>query len=480
MHRRLPTPLLLPLLVVLSACPADSDAKPLAKVAEGAAERTAQALADRAGPVVLPGPSFEDPWPFPTASEALKGKTVPAAANPDVEVAMATNFDAVVFNRVRSGRYHIGTIRRGTTLPIVGQVEDKRCSKGRWIELEGGGFICEGLGFRVEKSPAPEDQREPDLSSPLPYRYASVKKGQPVLRLTALPTKKQLENLEGSGLVQEVMEGDYFVGIDRVEEVAGRRFVRTIRGHYVEEKYLEELPPSAMHGELLEEGGMTLPIAFVLDPEVPLWCLGSDAEVCGHAEKHARFKVLGQREVDGVTLIRGEKYGVDTKHVRVAREIPRPDHIPAGAKWVHFDLAEQTMVAYEGDRPVMATLISSGRDPFRTPTGDWKTDRLYLTKTMRGKDPVDGIYDVEEVPWVLFYFRGYAAHGAYWHNDFGRVRSHGCTNLAPLDARWLYEWSSHQAPELWHATFLGAGMSVHFTNEAHEAVAGSTGTDVGS
>src|SRR5690606_31464974 len=320
---------------------------------------------------VLPGPSFEDPWPFPSAPEALKGKTVPAA-HADREVAMATNFDAVVFNRVRSGRYHIGTIRRGTTLPIVGQVESKRCSKGRWIELEGGGFICEGLGFRVEKNPSPEDQREPDLSQVLPYRFASVKKGQPVLRLSALPTEAQLGNLSGSGLVQEVMEGDYFVGIDRVEEVAGRRFVRTVRGHYVEEKYLEELPPSAMHGELLGEGGMTLPIAFVLDDEVPLWCLEDGAEVCGHAEKHARFKVVGQREVNGVTLVRGERFGVDAEQVRVARQIPRPESVGADEKWVHLDLAEQTMIAYEGDRPVMATLISSGRDPFRTPAGTWR------------------------------------------------------------------------------------------------------------
>src|SRR5690606_41101058 len=86
---------------------------------------------------------------------------------------------------------------------------------------------------------------------------------------------------------------------------------------------------------------------------------------------------------------------------------------------------------------------------------------------MRGKDPVDGVYDVEEVPWALFYFRGYAIHGAYWHNNFGRVRSHGCTNLAPLDARWLYEWSSHQVPEGWHPTFLSQDRKSTRLNSSH-------------
>jgi hypothetical protein len=70
---------------------------------------------------------------------------------------------------------------------------------------------------------------------------------------------------------------------------------------------------------------------------------------------------------------------------------------------------------------------------------------------MRGEDPVDGPYEVEEVPWTMYYSGGYALHGAYWHDQFGRVRSHGCTNLAPADARWLLRWTDPPLPAGWHS-----------------------------
>jgi hypothetical protein len=69
---------------------------------------------------------------------------------------------------------------------------------------------------------------------------------------------------------------------------------------------------------------------------------------------------------------------------------------------------------------------------------------------MDGSDPVDGDFEVEEVPWTMYYWGSFALHGAYWHDDFGQVRSHGCTNLAPADARWLFEWSSPSVPDGWH------------------------------
>jgi hypothetical protein len=71
---------------------------------------------------------------------------------------------------------------------------------------------------------------------------------------------------------------------------------------------------------------------------------------------------------------------------------------------------------------------------------------------MSGDDPVDGPYDIGEVPWVMYYKDSFAVHGAYWHDVFGVTRSHGCTNLAPADARWLLLWTVRQG---------GHGLPLH-------------------
>jgi hypothetical protein len=46
---------------------------------------------------------------------------------------------------------------------------------------------------------------------------------------------------------------------------------------------------------------------------------------------------------------------------------------------------------------------------------------------------------------------------AYWHDDFGHARSHGCINLAPIDARYVFFWSSPSVPGHWHAAYSGSG-----------------------
>jgi lipoprotein-anchoring transpeptidase ErfK/SrfK len=60
-------------------------------------------------------------------------------------------------------------------------------------------------------------------------------------------------------------------------------------------------------------------------------------------------------------------------------------------------------------------------------------------------------YAMEDVPWVLFFKNGFGLHGAFWHDSFGHVRSHGCVNLTPLDAERLFYWSSPRLPAGWTA-----------------------------
>lgn len=106
-------------------------------------------------------------------------------------------------------------------------------------------------------------------------------------------------------------------------------------------------------------------------------------------------------------------------------------------KWIEVVIAEQRLTAWENGRAVMSTLVSTGAQHTPTPRGTFRIYRKYAKQRMRGPD-----YDLPNVPYVM-YFRhgGYALHGAYWHTDFGRPRSHGCVNLPIHAAAWLYRWA---------------------------------------
>ncbi len=77
----------------------------------------------------------------------------------------------------------------------------------------------------------------------------------------------------------------------------------------------------------------------------------------------------------------------------------------------------------------------------------WLKESEADMKGLNGEDP----YSVATVPWTQFFSpeKGLALHTAYWHDVFGTRRSHGCVNLAPRDARWLYFWSDPQVPPGW-------------------------------
>lgn len=111
------------------------------------------------------------------------------------------------------------------------------------------------------------------------------------------------------------------------------------------------------------------------------------------------------------------------------------------AKWIEVDLSEQSLRAWEFNRLVFWTLVSTGLPIYPTPTGMYQVYVKLRSERMRGGTPGIDYYDLPNVPHTMYFYRGYALHGAYWHNNFGRPMSHGCVNL-PLDAAaWLYDWT---------------------------------------
>lgn len=118
-------------------------------------------------------------------------------------------------------------------------------------------------------------------------------------------------------------------------------------------------------------------------------------------------------------------------------------------KHIHTDTATQSVMAFEDDQAVLTARCSSGGKGTRTPLGDFKTFHKGPTihMTNDGEAGAGEGYDLPGVPWVSFFTgTGVSFHGTYWHNDYGKPRSHGCVNLTPADAKFLYRWTMPVVP----------------------------------
>jgi lipoprotein-anchoring transpeptidase ErfK/SrfK len=115
-------------------------------------------------------------------------------------------------------------------------------------------------------------------------------------------------------------------------------------------------------------------------------------------------------------------------------------------KWIDVSLTEQRLRAYEGNKVVMEFPISSGKW-YKTPTGTWNI--WYKTRSQRmkgGSKELGTFYDLPNVPSNMFFYKGYALHGAYWHNNFGHPMSHGCVNEPLANAKEIFEWAGPVVP----------------------------------
>ena len=138
--------------------------------------------------------------------------------------------------------------------------------------------------------------------------------------------------------------------------------------------------------------------------------------------------------------------------------------VPEALKYVHVDTATQSVTAFEGENAVLTARCSSGGKGTKTPLGDFRTYHKGPTihMTNDGAAGAGQGYDLPGVPWVTFFTStGVSFHGTYWHNDYGTPRSHGCVNLLPEDAKFLYRWTSPFVPlDTQYLHLMGTGTRV--------------------
>ena len=118
----------------------------------------------------------------------------------------------------------------------------------------------------------------------------------------------------------------------------------------------------------------------------------------------------------------------------------------SGEHWIDVDLSQQRVYAYAGDTVVNSFVVSTGTWQTPTVTGEFK-----IWIKLRYTDMSGPGYYLPDVPYTMYFYKGYGLHGTYWHNNFGTPMSHGCVNLSIPDAEWLYNFSS-----------VGTVVNVHY------------------
>jgi hypothetical protein len=400
------------------------------------------------------------------------------------------------------------------------------CSEG-WYRVEPDGYVCAGktTTFDPHHPIIRLASVQPDRSLALPYAYGSSRYPTPPL-YTRIPTKEQQQIaeqdlvgharknfgsvwvdaadtpppqlLEDGSLIPRPygyprLEHDFMTGralgksafafIDMFE-AEGRRWGLTADLSLLPLDRLTPVQGSEFNGVQLSEGA-TLPVAFVRSRAQHVYeAIFSPEKVESEEEtkpiafqpKRAitfreSFHLTGKSHKLQGSVFLETREGTYIKDHPLVVKIERRGNLPKWAKdsrsWIDVSILNQTLVAYKGETPIFATLVSTGRDGLGDPEtthstvqGVFLIHTKHVTSTMSG-NAADDEFDLRDVPYVQYFQGGYAFHAAFWHDGFGHPRSHGCVNLSPPDARYLFSLTDPPVPLRWHSALSRQGTLVH-------------------
>jgi len=396
----------------------------------------------------------------------------------------------------------IGTVAIDTRVGWVQTAKGKGCDRP-WIEIRPRGWIC---GDYVEPSRKPAYGQEVphlDRGELVPGIYGKVTAPSSVTYVLEKPEKKKRSRKDARSARGEakrkdaearkapktseerrrsgpqdgdddvatppapprMVEGKPLVGsvnVRQYEEVTigGRQYWKIDKkdNEYVLKQAITPHHPSLYGGARLgDDTGGTVPLVFVWPRYGAALAWTTNTAIGGGANRQLPARTpwpILETASDAAGKPTAYRIGavewIAAADARVFQPAPPPPMIQSGERWIDVDVESQILVAYEGGLPVYATLVSSGGTTTPTETGVyrmWLKESEADMKGLNGEDP----YSVATVPWTQFFSpeKGLALHTAYWHDQFGTRRSHGCVNLAPRDARWLYFWSDPQVPPGW-------------------------------
>lgn len=274
-----------------------------------------------------------------------------------------------------------------------------------------------------------------------PYRGLTPGAYAHIITATAPVYRNPFDALAGLPPLRRYETGYDFVSLMGQVTVDGQLFYQINRGEYMPAADLNPVQPSSFQGRFLSAAPAS-PVGWIIST-VQLSATPGQRPAPGapFAGRYQAFDVLGvQRVGDWNWYLIGPNQWVEQRSVALVQPTP-----PGGASGtvIAVDTYEQSLGVYVDGRLIFATLVSSGSHYFPTRPGTFHVwAKLYAGK-MSGSYLPDrrDYYTLEDVPWILYYDGDRALHGAYWHDNFGIRTSHGCVNLAPLDARWLFNFA---------------------------------------
>jgi hypothetical protein len=323
-----------------------------------------------------------------------------------------------------------------------------------------------------------------DVDASVPWYLREYDGGKPEVTLD------ELRELDSAGPVEKRMIKGFYVSLDKEMREFNAKWWKTIDGYYIPFERLYVPPmPTQFHGvwlnrdpdptfnattvdaglPALPEGRIDkLPVAFVVY-KTPRFKPSDDGKKMVRDDWAGRFTVVGltgvKKSVDHQSYMEtNDGYWLREDLITVTRPGPPPEGLKPGEKWIDINLKNQTLVAFEGDKPVYATLLSSGKrdlknkeNDHQTHNGSYRIREKHVAATMDADTATDGPYSIQDVPWIQYFNGSIALHGAFWHSNFGHTKSHGCVNLSPWDAKALFAWTDPPLPPGWHG--------VHATTE---------------
>jgi L,D-transpeptidase-like protein len=313
------------------------------------------------------------------------------------------------------------------------------------------------------------DTGDPDAGADIPWWEKESPDGGP-------PTITLEDLQENGGPIARRMVKGFFLSLDHEFEAAGTKWWKTVANMSAPfDRILLAKPLTDLHGVWLGKDDATfatkdvparridkLPVGFVLHGS-KRWVLDANhkqATIAPTGGPINRFSAVGltgeKARVGGIEYWEtDEGWWLRSIDGTKTEPGPPPDKLGEHDKWIDVNLKRQTLVAFEGTTPVFATIFSSGRNEHETTPGSFRIREKHIAATMDGDAELaaDGPYSIEDVPYIQYFNGSYALHGAFWHAAFGSVKSHGCVNLAPWDAKALFGWTDPQLPEGWHAAF---------------------------
>lgn len=380
-------------------------------------------------------------WPQGVSADAAVGSSA-APAPPWAKSIEVVNDGAPVMLEANSSSRRRGTVGAGTRLGFTRRVFGEGCSTGVWYETSDRLFICEG---HVQPSASPPGAKRDGLTGPgarLPQRYAFVRFDG--TRAYAHPSDYFRNDYS------EALGKGYGIVITGEQVYEGVEFIRTRRYLWIERGSVHFVDGSPFTGEKLRHGE-PLDVAWVSPRPAKLHAI-PNGRALQRLDRHQAVRIESSRGGWSQLARGGWMRNADLARAGL---VEPPEGVGPTDRWIDIDIDQQVLVAYEGRQPTFATLVSTGRNSKQseTPLGVFQiwAKLEYSDMDDIERTDVEKNYSIQDVPWVQFFKGSYGFHAAFWHNDFGRRRSHGCINLSPADARYLFQFSQPVLPPGWNA-----------------------------